>query len=929
MISFLARFYAADDRIGFNPLQLAVSGLLAFRTNNTKELQYMSVDQKNLLSKGYVFEDVEEKWLQYWQENECFSARMEEGRPAYSIVIPPPNVTGVLHVGHALNNTLQDILIRYHRMLGDNTLWVPGTDHAGIATQNVVERQLATEGKNRDDLGRDAFIEKVWQWREEKGGTIINQLKKLGASCDWQRERFTMDEGLSKAVREVFVRLYKEGLVYKGDYIVNWCPRCHTALADDEVEHEETHGKLYHIRYPYADGSGSVVVATTRPETMLGDTGVAVHPEDERYQHLADIGIHLPLTDRTIPVVYDEHVDREFGTGALKVTPSHDRDDYEIGLRHSLERLKVMDDKGVMNEAAGKYQGLDRFDCRKKVVADLESIGALVKVEEYTHAVGQCYRCKTVSEPTTSVQWFVSVRPLADKAVAAVREGRINLYPKTWYNTFYSWMDNIRDWCISRQIWWGHRIPAWTCGECGEIIVESEDPQSCTKCGSANIKQDTDVLDTWFSSALWPFSTMGWPENSRELQTFYPTSILITSFDILFFWVARMMMMGIHFMDEVPFKDVYLHALVRDKFGKKMSKSTGNVIDPLVVMKEYGTDAMRFTLTAFAAQGREIKLDEDRIEGYRYFINKIWNAARFGLMHLADCDLSVKGVTDKPQDLKLVHQWILSRTATTVQEVRQALEEYRFNDVASVNYQFVWHEFCDWYLEWIKADLFSDDEQAEQQAQGVLLTVLETILQLLHPVTPFVTEEIWSVLPGKRGSLTNHSFPEFQTEWVNEEAVEMMEVQMGVITGIRNIRSEAEVHPSTKLEALVICNTEEQKDNISRFSAAISDMTRLSSLRVEVNVEKPSDAATYIYRDIEIFVPLKGLIDVEAELAKLAREQKKVEAKLKQVTGKLANEKFLANAPEAVVAKEQDKKNELEVKMQKILEAKERIQKLS
>ncbi len=889
----------------------------------------MSIDEKNLLSKGYEFSDVEEKWLQYWQDNSCFEAQMEPEKPSFSIVIPPPNVTGVLHVGHALNNTLQDILTRYRRMCGDNALWVPGTDHAGIATQNVVERQLATEGKTRDDLGRDAFIEKVWEWRTEKGGTIVNQLKKLGASCDWERERFTMDEGLSKAVREVFVRLYKEGLIYKGDYIVNWCPRCHTALADDEVEHEDTKGKLYHIRYPYADGSGSVVVATTRPETMLGDTGVAVHPEDERYQHLGDIGINLPLTDRVIPVVFDEHVDREFGTGALKVTPSHDRDDYEIGLRHSLQRMKVMDDKGVMNEAAGKYCGLDRFDCRKKVVEDLEELGALVRVEDYDHAVGQCYRCKTVSEPTTSVQWFVSVKPLADKAVAAVKDGRINIYPKTWYNTFYSWMDNIRDWCISRQIWWGHRIPAWTCEDCGELIVESEDPTACIKCGSSKIIRETDVLDTWFSSALWPFSTMGWPEDTKELQTFYPTSILITSFDILFFWVARMMMMGLHIMDEVPFKDVYLHALVRDKHGKKMSKSTGNVIDPLVVMREYGTDAMRFTLTAFAAQGREIKLDEDRIEGYRHFINKIWNAARFGLMHLADCDQSIKEVVKHPEELPLVHQWILSRTAATIKEVRNGLEEYRFNDVASTNYQFIWHEFCDWYLEWIKADLFSDDEKAKQQAQGVLLTVLETILQLIHPITPFVTEEIWSVLPGERGSLTTHAFPEEQPDWLNREAVELMEMQMGVITGIRNIRSEADVHPSAKIEALVICSNEEQQKSISEFANAICDMTRLSDLRVEVNVEKPTDAATYIYHDIEIFVPLKGLVDVDAELAKLAREQKKVEAKLKQVDNKLANEKFLANAPAEVVAKEQEKKAALDTNMQKIIEAKERVQNLS
>lgn len=885
--------------------------------------------KEELLSKGYEFAAVEEKWLNSWQESACFAAGMEAGKPAFSIVIPPPNVTGVLHVGHALNNTLQDILTRYHRMCGDNTLWVPGTDHAGIATQNVVERQLATEGKNRDDLGREAFVEKVWEWRKEKGGTIIHQLKKLGASCDWERERFTMDEGLSQAVREVFVRLFKEGLIYKGDYIVNWCPRCQTALADDEVEHEDKKGKLYHIRYPYADGSGYVVVATTRPETMLGDTGVAVHPEDQRYSHLAEIGIRLPLTDRVIPVVFDEHVDREFGTGALKVTPSHDRDDYEIGLRHSLARLKVIDDKGVMNTAAGEYCGLDRFACRKKVVEDLERLGFLEKVEEYEHAVGQCYRCKTVSEPTTSVQWFVSVKPLADKAVAAVREGRINIYPKTWYNTFYNWMDNIRDWCISRQIWWGHRIPAWTCEACGELIVESEDPTSCPKCASVNLTRETDVLDTWFSSALWPFSTLGWPEKTKELATFYPTSVLITSFDILFFWVARMMMMGLHFMDEVPFRDVYLHALVRDKHGKKMSKSTGNVIDPLVVMREYGTDAMRFTLTAFAAQGREIKLDEERIEGYRHFINKIWNAARFALMHVSDCEESIKDVAARPAELPLVHQWILSRTAAAIDEVRSGLDEYRFNDVASANYQFIWHEFCDWYLEWIKADLFGDDPVAKRQAQGVLLVVLETIVKLIHPVTPFVSEEIWSVLPGDRPLLTISPFPKRQENWLNTEAVAQMEMLMGVITGIRNIRSEAEVHPSTKIEALVICSDAQKAKCLTAFSAAIADMTRLSMLSIQQEAVKPTDAATYIYNDIEIFVPLKGLVDVESELAKLMRERKKIEVKLAQVNGKLSNNKFLANAPDEVVAKEQEKKAGFDVKMAKIVEAEERLKKLA
>ncbi len=778
--------------------------------------------EKKLLDKGYEFTDVEPKWLSKWHEAGSFAATMEEGKPSFSIVIPPPNVTGVLHMGHALNDTLQDVLVRYHRMCGDNTLWVPGTDHAGIATQNVVERQLATEGKSRDDLGREAFIERVWQWKEEKGGTIINQLKKLGASCDWDRERFTMDEGLSQAVREAFVRLHDEGLIYKGDYIVNWCPRCHTALADDEVEHEDEAGKLYHVRYPFADGSGSVIIATTRPETMLGDTAVAVHPDDERYTHLAEIGITLPLTDRVLPVVFDHHVDREFGTGALKVTPSHDRNDYEIGLRHDLPRRKIMDDYGIMNEAAGKYAGMDRFACRKAIVADLEAAGFLEKIEDHDHAVGHCYRCSTVIEPITSLQWFVSVKPLAAKAVEAVKDGRITIYPKNWYNTFYSWMDNIRDWCISRQIWWGHRIPAWNCGECGKVIVACDAPSVCPECSGAKLEQETDVLDTWFSSALWPFSTMGWPQQTKELQTFYPTTVLSTGFDILFFWVARMMMMGLHFMDEVPFKDVYLHALVRDKHGKKMSKSTGNVIDPLDLMAQYGTDSMRFALTAFAAQGREIRLDEDRIEGYRHFINKIWNAARFALMHVSECDDLVKreALADISA-LPLAHRWILSRTNETVKEVRAALDEYRFNDVALVSYQFIWKEFCDWYLEWIKADLFSDDPQAKKQAQGVLLEVLETILKLVHPVIPFVTEEIWSVLPGEREMLVTSSYPVVYKERYDVAAEKQMETLMGVITGIRTIRSEAEVHPSAKIDAVVLCPDSADADLIQNFTSVV------------------------------------------------------------------------------------------------------------
>ena len=885
-------------------------------------------NKKYDLPKGYKFDEVEKRWYTYWLEQKTFSAKMEDGKDYFSIVIPPPNVTGVLHIGHALNSTLQDILVRYHRMKGDNTIWVPGTDHAGIATQNVVERQLATEGLTRHDLGREKFIERVWQWREEKGGTIINQLKRMGASCDWDRERFTMDEGLSKAVREVFVRLYNEGLIYKGDYIVNWCPRCHTALADDEVEHDPTDGKLYHIRYPYADGSGEVIVATTRPETMLGDTAVAVHPEDERYLGLEKIGIKLPLSDRVIPVVLDYHVQREFGTGALKVTPAHDRDDYEIGLRHDLARIKVMDDYGVMNENAGKYQGLDRFECRKQIVADLEEQGFLEKVEPYEHAVGKCYRCATVVEPTTSKQWFVSMRPLADKAVAAVRSGRINIYPNVWYNTFYSWMDDIRDWCISRQIWWGHRIPAWTCQGCGKFVVVVEEPDTCPHCGSSELIQETDVLDTWFSSALWPFSTLGWPENTKELQTFYPTSILITSFDIIFFWVARMMMMGLHLMDEVPFRDVYLHALVRDKHGKKMSKSTGNVIDPLVMNDQYGTDAFRFTLTAFAAQGREIRMDEERIGGYRRFINKLWNAARFAQMHIKDADPEITGVCDDPANLPLPHRWILSRTNRTVVEVRAALDGYNFNEIASGLYQFIWHAFCDWYVEWIKAELYGDDETARTNARGVLLCVLENILKLQHPVTPFVTEEIWSQLPGERKTIMLESFPKENPAWRDDEAEASMELLMAVISGLRTIRTEAELHPTAKISAVIIAPDKDKRELLEAFAGSISSMVRADKLEIVTEGMVPDDAGHALVQDVELVVPLSGLIDVEAELARLERERLKLDKELARVKGKLSNEKFLNNAPEEVVEKERDKETEFKVRLAKNKESVDRLKKL-
>ncbi|MDA8165389.1 MAG: valine--tRNA ligase, partial [Desulfobacteraceae bacterium] len=678
-----------------------------------------------------------------------------------------------------------------------------------------------------------------------------------------------------------------------------------------------TDGKLYHIRYPLASGNGYLVVATTRPETMLGDTAVAVHPADERYANLPEKAVILPLVERKIPVVFDTHVEMEFGSGALKVTPAHDLNDFEIGRRHGLPAIKIMDDNGTMNEAAGAYAGLDRFECRKKVVADLEARGLLEKIEPLQHGVGHCYRCSTVVEPTLSKQWFVSVKPLAEKAIEAVKSGRIKIHPQMWENTFYDWMYNIRDWCISRQIWWGHQIPAWTCEGCGELVVAAEAPASCPTCGGAALKQETDVLDTWFSSALWPFSTLGWPEKTRELPMFYPTSVLITSFDILFFWVARMMMMGLHFMGDVPFRDVYLHALVRDAQGQKMSKSKGNVLDPLELMDQYGTDALRFTLAAFAAQGRDIRLAEERIEGYRHFINKIWNASRFALMHLGEVDPALAATVDG-RPLALPHRWILSRTDRTIAAVKHALDDFQFNEAASALYRFTWNELCDWYLEWIKPDLYGDNPEARDTARAVLLHVLETVLKLLHPVIPFVTEEIWQVLPGARSSIMLEPFPAERPGRVDEETEKGVEVLMGVITGLRNIRSEMQIHPTAKITGLILCPDEAKACLLEKQIGTIKTMTRAEAITVRGQGERPKGAASYIHTDIEIFVPLAGLVDIESEIAKLAKEKEKMAGLLRNVGAKLANEKFLANAPADVVAKEKEKLETLTATLAKI-----------
>jgi valyl-tRNA synthetase len=883
----------------------------------------------DLLNKGYEPHDVEKRWYDFWEKQLLFAANEEKtDQKCYSIVIPPPNVTGVLHMGHALNNTLQDILCRYRRLRGDNVLWMPGTDHAGIATQNVVEKKLADEGMDRHQVGRKKFIEAVWEWRSEYGNAIINQLKRLGASCDWERERFTMDEGLSRAVRKVFVNLYHEGLIYRGNYIINWCHRCHTALADLEVEHEAHEGHLYHIRYPFTDGTGGVVVATTRPETMLGDTAVAVNPNDERYQGMESLQVILPLMNRTIPIIKDKYVDMSFGTGALKITPAHDPNDFEIGNHHNLERIKVIGDDGRMTSEAGRFKGLDRFECRKVVINALKEEGLLEKIEPYQHSIGHCYRCKTIIEPNLSKQWFIRTKPLAKKAIDAVKNGDTKIIPEIWTKTYFEWMNNIRDWCISRQIWWGHQIPAWTCDTCQEIVVALEPPTTCPACGGTDLVQDTDVLDTWFSSALWPFSTMGWPDQTPLLKFFYPTSVLVTGFDILFFWVARMMMMGIHFMEDVPFKDVYVHALVRDEAGKKMSKSTGNVIDPLSIIDRYGTDAFRFTLAAFAAQGRDVKMSEKRVEGYRNFINKIWNAARFALTHI---NKSYNNITTQP--LSLVDRWILSRLCRVSDKVSEALDSYRFNDAAGTLYNFVWHEFCDWYLEAIKPTLYGKEGQSRQQATlGVLWRVLHDTLVLLHPFVPFITEEIWHKLPGTQESIMKASFPLYADTdsriQRDKEAESHMSLISGIITGIRNIRGEMNISPSLSLAVSAQSRDESTKKTIQQHRDMIINLARLNSLSVGNAVERPKSAATAVVNEATIFVSLEGIVDFAKEIERLEKEINKLTNESAAVSKKLNNEDFLRKAPVEVVEKVKAKHDVLVEKQQKLLSNLNKIKEL-
>ncbi len=879
------------------------------------------------LPKTFDPHKIEDKWYNSWLEANYFAPKPTTNGKYFSVVIPPPNVTGSLHMGHALNSTLQDIMVRYKRMMGESTLWVPGTDHAGIATQNVVENELAKSGITRQRLGRKAFLEKVWEWKKKYGGMIVHQLKRLGVSCDWDHERFTMDEGLSRAVKEVFVRLYNEGLIYKGKHLINWCPRCHTALSDLEVEHDQIQGSMYHIKYPLSDSpKDALVVATTRPETLLGDTAVAVNPDDERYTKLHGQNVLLPILKRQIPIITDSYVDTEFGTGALKITPGHDFNDFEIGKRHDLEVISVIDEKGQMTKEAGPYHGLDSHECRHRIVEDLKKQELLVKIEPHLHSVGHCYRCKSIVEPYQSDQWFVRTKPLAEPAIEAVRSGKTQFIPKNWENTYFEWMDNIKDWCISRQIWWGHQIPAYYCQECGQVMVEVGPPDKCKKCNSTDIKQDEDVLDTWFSSALWPFSTLGWPDDTKDLKDFYPTSLMVTAFDIIFFWVARMMMMGLKFMDDVPFRQVHIHALIRDEEGQKMSKSKGNVIDPLQVMEKYGTDAFRFSLSAFAAQGRDISLSLARVEGYRNFANKIWNAARYVLISIGDKEL---GEVPKPEDLTLADKWVYSCLQETIGQVHDGLNEMHFNEAASAIYQFFWHQFCDWYVELSKHQLKSGDAARECITRFVLHDVLAKSLKLLHPFMPFITEEIWSRLRGEPQSIMIAPMPEVEKDKTFPKERQNMQFVLDIINAVRRIRGENNIPPSKKVPIQVVTKDKNQVDILTDHKKIIKDFARASDFTIKGIRDLKGAAATGLVSSSELYIGLEGIVNVDEEKKRLSKEIGKLQKELEFVNKKLANPKFVSNAPPDVVAEHEtraadfkDKLETLKAKLEELEKAK-------
>ncbi|MEG1726596.1 MAG: valine--tRNA ligase [Acidaminococcaceae bacterium] len=878
----------------------------------------MMTEEHNI-PKVYDPAEVEKKWYQYWEAKHYFHAEVEPDKEAFSIVIPPPNITGQLHMGHALDNTLQDILIRWHRMQGHNTLWMPGYDHAGLATQIKVEEVLKkTEGKTRYDLGREEFLKRIWEWKGQYGDHIVNQLKCLGVSCDWERQRFTLDEGCSQAVREVFVSLYEKGLIYQGSRITNWCVHCNTALSDIEVEHEDEVGHLWYIRYPVVEVPDTyLTIATTRPETLLGDTAVAVNPEDPRYGKLVGKTLRLPLTERIIPIIADTYVDLEFGTGAVKITPAHDPNDFEMGMRHHLDNIVVIGMDGKMTTEAGDYVGQERYECRKNVVAALEELGLLVKVEEHAHAVGHCQRCRTVVEPLVSKQWFVKMAPLVKAAVDCVEDGRTQFVPERFTKTYTGWMDNIRDWCISRQIWWGHRIPVWYCDTCGEVLASRTDLTTCPKCGGA-LRQDEDALDTWFSSALWPFSTMGWPQQTPLLKQFYPTSVLVTGYDIIFFWVARMLVMGMEFMQEIPFNKVFIHGLVRDSQGRKMSKSLGNGIDPLEVIDKYGADTLRFMLITGNTPGNDMRFYWERVEATRNFANKIWNASRFVLMNMEGYDSEAKLAP-----YTLADQWILSRLQATTKEVTELLGKFELGEAGRLIYDFIWSEFCDWYIELAKPRLYDKEQAAERAtAQHVICEVLGSAMKLLHPYMPFITEEIWQCLPHAGDSIMVAPWPQVQEALINPEAETGMVAIMETIKAIRNMRAEVKAAPGKKVPAILLVSKELQAV-VTKNQSYIKLMGSVDDLTVDsLTGNKPENAMATVTAGIEVYLPLKGLIDVEKENQRLQKELESLTKDVARIAGKLGNAGFLAQAPAEVVAKEQAKSQEFN---EKILAIKERL----
>ena len=849
--------------------------------------------KKQILEKVYDPKPVEEKWSRFWIEESLFVAEAPSSKKKFSMVLPPPNVTGSLHMGHALCFTLPDIIVRWRRMQGFNTLWLPGTDHASIAVHNVIEQSLAEKNLSREKLGREEFLKIAWDWKNKYGGIIIGQLKRLGASLDWTRERFTLDEGFSLAVRRVFVELYSQGLIYRDYYLVNRCPHCRTVLSDIEIEHREQKSKLYYIKYPLLDSKGHIIVATTRPETMLGDTAVAVHPEDERYLSLKGKKVSLPLTNRLIPIITDKRVEKEFGTGAVKVTPAHDPLDFELGKEHNLEQVIVIDGSGKMTEQAGEeFKGLDRFVCREKVVSRLKETGLLEKIEDYQHAIGHCYRCKTIIEPHLSWQWFVRMEPLAREAIRVVEEGEIEFIPPNWAKTYFEWMDKIHDWCISRQLWWGHRIPAWYCQECQEIIVAMDAPEKCKKCGRGNLVQDEDVLDTWFSSALWPFVTMGWPERTPDFEIFYPTDLMSTGFDIIFFWVARMIMMGLKFTGKIPFRHVFINGLVRDFRRRKMSKSEGNIIDPLEMMDKYGTDALRFTLAALAIPGMDLSVSEERMLGYRAFANKIWNASRFVLMNLEG---EKAGLNEA--ELTLADRWIRSRLTRIIEEVNDALEKYKFYEAADKVYHFIWHEFCDWYIELVKPAL----KAGNKTSKAVLANILDEILRILHPFMPFISEEIWQHLPAAGKSLALASFPLAKADMKDEEAEERLKFLQDLIIEVRTIRAENKLPPRQKISLWLKGKDREERKLIDEQKVYIQTLANVREIRIWDSFPKAKKLLKGVVRSWEVAIPLEDIFNLDEEKLRLEKEISKITLDMERIEARLHNSDFIRLAPKKVV----------------------------